>query len=272
MAKRYCDTNTWEEDWFILMPPMYKLLWRWITDKCDHAGVWKPNLEAFKKFNGEIDLEKALEFFNEDDKVRITKLENGKYFLPGFFVFQYGKKMNLNNKVHLSIYQVYKDNDIKEEDIRGLKEVILTSSRPQDEVKVGVKDKDKDKDIINIKGDPEIFESEEGLMKDFKIEQCKLDAKSKGYKLMETSIEIYDGFRRAFPKNRDLPLMQKKDWIPPIRMLLDKKEYLPEQIVEVAKWAVKDEFWRENILDTKSLEKHFEKLKIKYQNGKSKAA
>lgn len=145
MAKRYCDTNIWDEDWFILMPPMYRLLWRWVTDKCDHAGIWKPNLQTFIKFNGEVDLEKALEFFNEEDKVRLTKLKNGKFFLPGFFVFQYGEKINLNNKVHKSIYQLYITNEVKLESIRGLKEVIQ-----------GLKDKDidkeKDKDKIIKKG------------------------------------------------------------------------------------------------------------------------
>lgn len=66
--------------------------------------------------------------------------------------------------------------------------------------------------------------------------------------------------------------MKTKDWIPPIRNLIEKKDYPPERIIEVAKWAVKDNFWQTVVLDTASLEKNFEKLKIKYQHEQSKAA
>jgi hypothetical protein len=131
MAKRYTDTETWEEDWFILLPPLYKLLWKWITDKCDHAGIWKPNIATFIKFNGEVDLDKALEHYNDEEKTRLMKLENGKFFLPGFFVFQYGPEMNLNNKVHYSINQIYNANGVSKGLVRGL---------------VALKDMDKDKE------------------------------------------------------------------------------------------------------------------------------
>lgn len=137
MAKRFIDTDIWEEDWFILLPPMYKLLWKWICDKCDHSGIWKPNLETFKKFNGEVNISKALEYYNDDEKIRLLKLDNGKFLIPGFFAFQYGEKLNTNNKVHLSIYQIYCKNGVNLTSIRGLVEVNHT---PMD------MDKDKEKD------------------------------------------------------------------------------------------------------------------------------
>lgn len=256
MAKRYCDTQIWEEDWFILMPPMYKLLWSWITNKCDHAGVWKPNLQSFIKFNGEVDLEKAIEYFNDEDKVRLIKLKNGKYFLPGFFVFQYGEKINLNNKVHKSIYQLYKSNEVNLKSVRGLKEVID-----------GLKDKDKEKDIDNIKEGAEkniLPEESEKLMCDLKITDCKPESKS--FPVIESGIKLYAGFKKAFPNNRDLPLKTVRDWIPPVRMLIEKKGYTYDQIGEVMNWAIQDKFWRTTILDTEKLEKNFEQLKQKYQN------
>lgn len=147
--KRFTDTNIWDEDWFITMPTNYKLLWIWIKDRCDHAGIWKPNVENFKIINGEVDLEKAVEYFNTLDKERIIKLANGKFFLPGFFVFQYGKKLNLNNKVHQSVFKVLNSNGVNLWSIRGLEEVIETPGRGQDGVNLTPKDKEKDKDILN---------------------------------------------------------------------------------------------------------------------------
>lgn len=143
MAKRFRDSNIQDEDWYIILPMEYKLLWDFICDKCDHAGIWKPNLVKFTAFNATVDLEKALEHFNDDESdPRLIKLENGKFFLPGFFVFQYGPKLNLKNSVHLSISQIYYKNGVKQSSIKGLKEVTE-----------GIKDKDKDKDN---KKEPEI--------------------------------------------------------------------------------------------------------------------
>ena len=65
-----------------------------------------------------------------------------------FVPFQYGKNLNLNNRVHLSVFNRLKDLEVNLGSIRGLNEVKLGSSRPQVEVKEGVKDKDKDKDIV----------------------------------------------------------------------------------------------------------------------------
>lgn len=151
--KRFTDTNIWDEDWFITMPPAYRLLWIWIKDKCDHSGIWKPNLKTFENLNGTVDLEKAVEYFNTLDKVRIIKLTNGKFFLPGFFVFQYGATLNLNNNVHASALKILNSNGLSELDFRGLLEVKQSSNRGQTGVKETPKDKekDKDKDIISSK-------------------------------------------------------------------------------------------------------------------------
>lgn len=133
--KRFCDTETWNEDWFLELENEYKLLWFYILDTCDHAGFWRPNKKKFEFLIGkEIDLEKGFKKFNTE-KERVLKV-NDKWFIIGFIPFQYGRILNLNNKVHKSIYNLLVQNDLK-----------LTSIRPQVEVKQGVKDKEKDKDI-----------------------------------------------------------------------------------------------------------------------------
>ncbi len=137
MPKRFTDTEIWEEDWFLEMPPEYMLFFKFVKDRCDHAGIWKPNKRNFEMRTGkEINLEKALEFFN-DEKERITVLKNGRWFLTGFIPFQYGTSLNLKNKVHQSINQLLIKNEVN-----------MTSIRPLVEVKEGVKEKDKVKDKV----------------------------------------------------------------------------------------------------------------------------
>lgn len=59
----------------------------------------------------EIDLNKFLVQVNED-KLRISILENGRWYLTGFIEFQYGSNLNANNTVHKSISKLLNDNDL----------------------------------------------------------------------------------------------------------------------------------------------------------------
>lgn len=136
MSKRFHETEIWEEDWFISLPKDYRYLWLYIKDRCDHAGIWKPNLSLFNKlFDCEVNIETAIELFNKD-KERVIKLRNGRLFLVQFIPFQYGRVLNLKNRLHSSIYQLLMFNEVN-----------LTSIRPQIEVKDTLKDKDKEKEI-----------------------------------------------------------------------------------------------------------------------------
>lgn len=137
MAKRFHDTDIWDEDWFIATPRDYRDLWLFIKDKCDHAGIWRPNVTTFNKlYDLNVDKDKALKLFNSD-KERIVVLDNGRWLLVDFIAFQYGDHLNLNNRVHASILKLLNMNEVNLTSIRGLNEDMQ-----------GLKDKDKDKDSI----------------------------------------------------------------------------------------------------------------------------
>jgi len=127
MAKRFTDTQKWSEDWYLDLPITYKVFWIYICDNCNHAGIYKPNKRVFELLIGQkIDLDKFLEFINSD-KQRIIKLVNGRWYLTGFIDFQYGSKLNSNNRVHKSILKLLNDNDLnwegselKEEDVKRI--------------------------------------------------------------------------------------------------------------------------------------------------------
>mgnify|MGYP003643312864 FL=1 len=148
MSKRFHDTDIWDEDWYLDMPLEYRSFWGYVCDKCDHAGIWRPNVRRFNAdIDNKVDLDTALTFFNTN-KERILPLESGHWMIKDFVPFQYGKSLNKNNRVHLSVFNRLTDLEVNLGSIRGLNEVKEGSSRPQVEVKEGVKDKDKDIIVI----------------------------------------------------------------------------------------------------------------------------
>jgi hypothetical protein len=150
MAKRFHETDVWSQDWFMEMPIEYRVFWFWILDKCNHAGIWKPNKKMFELVNAlSVDLDEALSFFNAA-KERVMVTSKGNWFLTDFFVFQYGTTFNSANRMHNSIQCLMNQDDIKLSSIRGLLEVKERIKTPQLEGNDTLKDKDKDKDIILI--------------------------------------------------------------------------------------------------------------------------
>lgn len=139
MAKRFISTVIWDEDWFLDMPPEYKLFWFYILSNCDFGGIFKVNLRSFCSLNGvKIDSDTALQYFNKD-KQRIKILDNQQvWFIEDFFAFQYGTTFNPENRVHASIEKLYLKYGLKMTSIRGLIDL-----------KDRVKDKDKEKEKEN---------------------------------------------------------------------------------------------------------------------------
>ena len=112
MAKRFTETMKWNEDWYLDLSLADKLFWIYVCDNCDHAGIFKPNKRMFELLIGhEINVESFLDNVNLN-KPRICVLGNGRWFLTGFIEFQYGNKLNPNNRVHKSILKLLNDNDL----------------------------------------------------------------------------------------------------------------------------------------------------------------
>lgn len=165
MAKRLTDTEIWEQDWFIDLPNKYKLFWCYIKDKCDNAGIWRPNKSLVQRIIGEpLNLDEFLQFVNLGDKRRIDILPSGRWFLREFFVFQYGDKFSatsqvhkgalkqlLANGVHIKDLLGIESGKLKDIDFQQLKEIAYDKDIDRLNVAYGnpskrVKDKDKNKD------------------------------------------------------------------------------------------------------------------------------
>jgi len=112
MAKRFTDTEKWNEDWFLDLPTNHKLFWIYICDNCNHAGIFKPNKRMFELLIGEkINSDNFIKDLNSG-KDRVIILPNGRWYLTGFIKFQYGEILNPNNRVHNSILNILIQNNI----------------------------------------------------------------------------------------------------------------------------------------------------------------
>lgn len=88
MAKRFTDTKKWIKPWFGELTLKQKILWLFICDNCDAAGIadFSP-----KFFSMSVGFTVTRNMLDEYFKGRITWIDENKFFIPSFIEFQYGQ-------------------------------------------------------------------------------------------------------------------------------------------------------------------------------------
>jgi len=85
MAKRLTDSTKWNDNWFTELPADVKLIWLYILDTCDHAGVYKVSYKLIRFNTGTERTEtEIIEYLK--DRIYIA---DDKWFIPKFITFQY---------------------------------------------------------------------------------------------------------------------------------------------------------------------------------------
>lgn len=136
--KRFTDIEIWDKEWYMELNPTLKCLTKYIFDKCDASGCWKPNWKlASLHINDTVTI---------DDLKRLPKdqyevLENGKIFIPDFINFQYGT-LSEKSPAHNPVFTAIIKNNLSN---RVFNRVLDT---PKDKDKEKDIDKDKDKGIV----------------------------------------------------------------------------------------------------------------------------
>lgn len=109
MAKRFTDTEKWKKGFIRSLPIEYKMLWFYILDDCNHAGIWDVDIEvAAIRIGADLNIEKALKLFG--DKVLVFD-DSNKWFISSFIEFQYGV-LNQNNRPHVSVINLLIKHDL----------------------------------------------------------------------------------------------------------------------------------------------------------------
>lgn len=148
MPKRFTATEKWEDPWFRSLKPAQKLLWLYVLDRCDLAGV--------------LDLDLDLAEFCIGAKVnlgefgdRIVKINGGtKVWVRRFIEFQY--KCRLDDldpaiPVHKKVLEIVKKYSLSTIDTHGGGTGVGIDTHKEED-----KEEDKDKDRKKTKkGRPE---------------------------------------------------------------------------------------------------------------------
>ncbi len=114
MAKRFIDTDIFKKQFIRSLEAPYKLLWVYLINDCNHAGIWEVDFDVAEiRIGLKIDREKSKKVFEG----KISVLNGGsKWFLPDFIDFQYGD-LKENNRAHLSVISILKKENLLNEDL-----------------------------------------------------------------------------------------------------------------------------------------------------------
>ena len=103
MAKRFMDNTIFEKQWFRKLPLRLKVVWFYLINKCNHAGVWECDIDLLSFQIGEVyELSEIMQAFGDN----IVELGDNKYYLSKFIEFQYGLPLNPSVRVHQSVIKL----------------------------------------------------------------------------------------------------------------------------------------------------------------------
>lgn len=166
MAKRFTDSDKWKDSWFADLSNDNKLIWIYLLDNCDHAGLWKINMKHLNFFcSTNINVEDLFFIF----KGRITRIKNDSAFINKFCVFQYKKNfLQKKSPAVISVIEKLLDAEILEITKDGIRvtkgfEYSLDTLKDKDKNKEKYIEEDKMKYIEqekNIEQDKKQYEEE----------------------------------------------------------------------------------------------------------------
>jgi len=206
--KRFTETQKWEDPWFRRLRPEIKLLWQWILDRCDNAGVIDPDIDlASFQIGYQYPMDTLLEFGE-----RAIKLPCGKWFIPKFIAFQYGQ-LSTDCKAHKPIFI-----SLEKHGLKGYPKGINT-----------LQEKEKDKE--------EEKEMEKSGPKPIKAKQ----------ETSEDGQKFAAWFRSLLPESMPLPATWKADFARSYDEMIRIDKRTDDEISEVCQFGTSDPFWSKQL-------------------------
>lgn len=140
MARRFTDTDKWQDDWFLSLSNDWRIINQYSLDRCSSAGLLKRN---FKMLNFCCNTNITEKQYQEVFKNRAF-IFGDFYFLPKFLKYQYPKGLNSNKPAIISVR-----NELFSYPFFDSLILIIRQSLGNDYLIIKDKDKDKDKEICN---------------------------------------------------------------------------------------------------------------------------
>lgn len=165
MAKRLTDTEKWNDDWYLSLDNDYRIIWQWLLDNCNHAGICKRNIKLLNVMcNTNISEPELIE-----KMVDRVVAEGNDWFIPKFLKFQYAD-LQSNRPVIISVRKelMKKKYYLLVPQSLGEEYIIIPESLSNDYSII--KDKSKDKDIVFKQNGEKNGKSETGFSGNFKAQ------------------------------------------------------------------------------------------------------
>lgn len=118
MAKRFIDSELFDDPWFMDLSKDGKILWIYCITKCDHAGVIELNFRLAEFQTGINDLRTVIEQLGN----RLIRVREHLYFIPKFLFFQYPGFPNSKVKAQDSALKILEKNKIDFNSYQKVKE------------------------------------------------------------------------------------------------------------------------------------------------------
>lgn len=151
--KRFTETAKWEKTWFQNLEPRMKLLWLYMCDKADAAGVWDVNLPLAGFSIGETFSEADLGAFGD----RLEAFEEGKIWIKTFVFFQCNGELSPKCPAHKSIIKLLTKHGLIE---KASLSVSIPIPMGKECIQEKEKEKEKEKDQKRKKKQEPKFEAE----------------------------------------------------------------------------------------------------------------
>jgi hypothetical protein len=176
MPKRFTDTNKLKKKWLRGLKAPYKLLWIYLLDSCDHAGIWEVDFEIANIYiGGGTSEQNAISVFK--DKIHIFD-DGNKWFIIDFIDFQYSG-LNANNPAHNNVIKQLKKYNLIDDNLNikiSPSKAPLQGTKEEEEEKEKVKEEEKE---IIYPFDSKNFELAWGAWLKYKKDEHKFKFKSK---------------------------------------------------------------------------------------------
>ena len=239
MPKRFTDTDKWRDEWFLELSKENKLIWLYLCDNCTIGGRWKKSLKHLNFCcDSSISENKLKDIFNG----RIIDFD-AFLFIPKFLKFQYPQGLNSNKPAIIAIRK-----ELSEYNLSHIVSELFGNGY------LTIKDKDKDKDQ----------DKDKDKDKEPVINNTILLEERRSLVLSDPDIDICKGFMeylREYHANRLNSILRGKEdwqiyeqWLNDIR-ILSNKGYGEDKILKAIKFAIDDNFWREQFYSISKLNK-----------------
>jgi hypothetical protein len=149
--KKFTSTDKWDDPWHDALSQTHALVWSFVNDRCDHAGVFdiSERLIAVHVKDPRFSLTEFAAVAGPD---RFRQLPCGKWWLPKYIAFQHGRLSRQKNQ-HRPVFRSIEKHALPVDEFGCMRECVTLNGQDSCRIAIGqlsdsckVQDTDKDKE------------------------------------------------------------------------------------------------------------------------------